>query len=85
MGEEVMKTEDIIASLGKLPMSELSRIIDYGQALLGGKSKRPKPKSKRDEATPKVRVLGLHRGAMQMAPDFDDPLPESFWLGEDKE
>jgi prevent-host-death family protein len=28
------------------------------------------------------RILGLHPGAMQMAPDFDDPLPDEFWQGE---
>ena len=27
-------------------------------------------------------VLGLHPGSMVMAPDFDDPLPDEFWLGE---
>ncbi len=25
-------------------------------------------------------VAGLHRGAARMAADFDDPLPDSFWL-----
>lgn len=30
---------------------------------------------------PKPRTLGLHPGAMEAAPDFDDPLPEEFWLG----
>lgn len=28
------------------------------------------------------RILGLARGAVRMAPDFDDPLPDSFWEGE---
>lgn len=28
------------------------------------------------------RVLGMHPGSMAMAPDFDDPLPDKFWLGE---
>jgi prevent-host-death family protein len=27
------------------------------------------------------RVPGLHPGAMEMAPDFNDPLPDDFWLG----
>ena len=27
-------------------------------------------------------ILGMHPGAMVMAPDFDEPLPEEFWLGE---
>jgi predicted DNA-binding antitoxin AbrB/MazE fold protein len=30
------------------------------------------------------RILGLHPGAMQMSDDFDEPLPDSFWLGEDE-
>ncbi len=29
-----------------------------------------------------ARVLGLHKGSMQMHDDFDDPLPDTFWLGE---
>jgi antitoxin (DNA-binding transcriptional repressor) of toxin-antitoxin stability system len=29
-----------------------------------------------------ARVLGLHPGSMVMAPDFDAPLPDAFWLGE---
>jgi antitoxin (DNA-binding transcriptional repressor) of toxin-antitoxin stability system len=28
------------------------------------------------------RVLGMHPGSMVMAPDFDAPLPDEFWLGE---
>lgn len=30
----------------------------------------------------KRRVAGLHRGAMRMHTDFNDPLPDEFWLGE---
>ncbi len=29
------------------------------------------------------RILGLHLGATWMSDDFDHPLPESFWVGED--
>jgi len=29
------------------------------------------------------RTLNLHPGAFQLAPDFDDPLPDEFWLNED--
>ncbi len=27
------------------------------------------------------RVLGLHSGQIEMSDDFDEPLPDSFWLG----
>lgn len=32
----------------------------------------------------KPRILGLHPGAIWMSNDFDDPLPDEFWLGDDK-
>ncbi|MEM8558407.1 MAG: toxin-antitoxin (TA) system antitoxin [Bacteroidota bacterium] len=33
---------------------------------------------------PKKRVAGLHKGAvLYMADDFDEPLPDSFWLGDE--
>ena len=30
------------------------------------------------------RILGLHLGSFEMAEDFDAPLPDSFWLGDDE-
>jgi len=33
-------------------------------------------------ATPKRRVPGLLKGSMEMADDFDAPLPDEFWLNE---
>lgn len=32
-------------------------------------------------AAEKTRIAGLHRGSVTIADDFDDPLPEEFWLG----
>lgn len=29
------------------------------------------------------RIAGLHKGAWVVAPDFDAPLPDEFWLGND--
>ncbi|WP_295617464.1 hypothetical protein [Chamaesiphon sp. GL140_3_metabinner_50] len=28
------------------------------------------------------RVFGQYQGRISMSEDFDDPLPDSFWLGE---
>jgi antitoxin (DNA-binding transcriptional repressor) of toxin-antitoxin stability system len=30
-----------------------------------------------------ARVAGLHPGAIWMSRDFDEPLPDEFWLGEE--
>ncbi|MCB0084170.1 MAG: hypothetical protein KDE47_24695 [Caldilineaceae bacterium] len=29
----------------------------------------------------KRRIAGLHKGAMRMHDDFNEPLPDDFWLG----
>jgi hypothetical protein len=34
-------------------------------------------------AAAKERVPGLHPGAFVIGDDFDDPLPDGFWLGEE--
>jgi antitoxin (DNA-binding transcriptional repressor) of toxin-antitoxin stability system len=30
----------------------------------------------------KTRIAGLHPGAIQVGSDFDEPLLDSFWLGQ---
>lgn len=37
------------------------------------------------EETPpyNARIPGLHAGLVWISPDFNDPLPDSFWLGEE--
>lgn len=38
----------------------------------------------KDTASPKKeRIPGLHAGMIWISDDFDDPLPDEFWLGED--
>jgi prevent-host-death family protein len=33
---------------------------------------------------PKERILGLREGQVWTSDDFDDELPDSFWLGEEE-
>ncbi len=35
-----------------------------------------------DSTPPGLREFGQFRGLIQIADDFDAPLPDSFWLGE---
>ena len=34
------------------------------------------------EPQPRKRIAGLGQGTMMIADDFDEPLPDAFWLGE---
>ncbi len=35
------------------------------------------------QSSQKSRVAGLHSGAIQISEDFDEPLPDEFWMGEE--
>jgi hypothetical protein len=34
------------------------------------------------EQQPRQRIAGLGKGTIVIADDFDEPLPDAFWLGE---
>ena len=45
--------------------------------------RRSKDDSKRSSETVQLRQPDLHPGAFIVSDDFDDPLPDSFWLGQE--
>ncbi len=64
----------------------LKDIAAYIELLIARETKtRPKAVRKKETkpvATLSVRRPGLHAGVMRMSADFDQPLPDTFWLGE---
>ena len=78
-----METKLIDVKKENMPLQKLLELVASGLdvVLTEGKS----PVARVVAVSPKVkteRVLGLHTGKMWISPDFDDPLPDSFWLGE---
>ncbi len=63
----------LIEQIKQLNDSERQQLIDFLQ------SEQDKPEASK----PKQRILGLHEhlGQGWMADDFDNELPDSFWLG----
>ena len=35
------------------------------------------------EKLSRKQLTGIYRGAMEMHDDFDEPLPDNFWLGDE--
>jgi len=68
-----MSAKEILDELPKLTADELKAVAEVCAQL----------ETKRVETVPKQRTLGMHPGSMVMAPDFNDPLPDEFWLGKD--
>jgi hypothetical protein len=73
-----MKTYEIDAKVGAGGVLTLERL-----PFANGQAVRVRIEGKLDSPSATgPRVLGLHRGQVSMSDDFDEPLPESFWLGE---
>lgn len=65
---------EIEAAAEQLPPTEVKQLLQH---LAQGLERTP------ESANPKPRVFGLHAGMWEVAPDFDAPLPDEFWLGKD--
>ena len=74
--EEEARLQQLAQKEGRLPTDIAHRIL--GEGLV-----REQPELSQDTSTLRPRVLGLHLGAAEMSDDFDDPLPDAFWLGEE--
>jgi hypothetical protein len=70
--------ESIVRELEKIPEPMQLSVLEFIRSL--GRS------ANTDDRHPSAlppRILGLNRGAMKMNDDFDEPLPDEFWLGEE--
>ena len=61
--------------IDQLPAELKQEVYDFASFLL----------SKQEKQIPRKepRIAGLHEGQIIMSDDFDEPLPDEFWLGED--
>ena len=82
--EAIDVVEDLLGKLQKLRPDEQQLLLLFAEFLLARRTA-ANQKSKSVEAQsspPKQRVLGFHQGMGWMSDDFNDPLPDEFWMGE---
>ncbi|MDZ7960411.1 MAG: DUF2281 domain-containing protein [Aulosira sp. DedQUE10] len=66
-------TETLIAQLQTLPPEQQQMVANFVEFLA----------HKHTQSQPvEQRVLGLNQGEIWMSEDFNDPLPDEFWTGE---
>lgn len=63
----------------ELPTETQAEVVDFAEFLQQKKLKQTENGEK------KKRVFGMHEGQGWISDDFNAPLPESFWLGQDVE
>ena len=76
-------TQTVSVDEAQIKLQEL-----LAQALAGNEviiTERGKPVARLVPVTPskKTRVAGLNRGTIWTSDDFDEPLPDEFWLGQE--
>jgi antitoxin (DNA-binding transcriptional repressor) of toxin-antitoxin stability system len=76
------KTVDIRDAQAQLP--ELLSFTQEGNEVIISEGDRPVARLVPIPSSGRKRVLGLHRGTAWTSEDFDEPLPDGFWLGGDE-
>ncbi len=63
--------ETLLEEVRSLTPEQQQEVLDFASFL------------KSRSSSPLQRIPGLNKGAFSMTEDFDAPLPDQFWLGEE--
>jgi antitoxin (DNA-binding transcriptional repressor) of toxin-antitoxin stability system len=77
---EIMAPTIVTVEEAGARLRELIGLAEQGEEVVIACEDEPKVKLVPLRSVPHKRVFGQHRGKIWLRPDFDDPLPESFWL-----
>jgi len=72
----MITVETIVNELNSMPEPLLAEVLSFIRAA----------KNKSVQSSQQIgfqRVAGLHEGQIWMSDDFNEPLPDEFWLGDD--
>ena len=68
----------------KTRLSALIAAVEAGEEVIISRANKPVVKLVAMQSKSGQRIPGLHKGAvLYISEDFDTPLPEEFWLGND--
>jgi antitoxin (DNA-binding transcriptional repressor) of toxin-antitoxin stability system len=66
-------------------VEELLALVQDGEEIILMRGDTPVARLLPVEANPKKeRILGMHPDSIWISDDFNDPLPDEFWFGEDE-
>ncbi len=74
------KTIDVHEAQTRLP--ELVSSVETGAEIILTKDNTPVARLVPLAVAAMKRVAGLHAGVVWIGPDFNEPLPDTFWMGE---
>jgi prevent-host-death family protein len=77
-----MPTQTVDIDEAKNQLSDLVTIASEGGEVIIARDGKPLARLV-PVAKTKKRVAGLNRGSIWTSKDFDEPLPDDFWLGQE--
>ncbi len=79
--EEAMTTKSVEIYEAQQHLAELVAQVATGTEIILLDGQTPRARLVPITSQAGQRVPGLHAGSMSMHPDFDQPLPDEFWVG----
>ena len=76
MATEMVDVQDV-----QTRFSELLSLVQKGMEIILAQDNIPLARLVPIASPPEPRIAGLHRGVIWTSDDFDEPLPEVFWVG----
>ncbi len=76
-----MLTETVDVQEVQTRFTELLSLMQQGTQVILAQDNIPLARIVPIASSTKPRVAGLHKGAIWISDDFDEPLPEEFWVG----
>ncbi len=77
-----MSTQTINIHTAQPQWNDLLSLVMQGTEIVFAKNNKPLARLIPISQTPsQARIAGLHEGEIWISDDFDEPLPNSFWLG----
>ena len=77
---KMMSPKIVTVEEAEARLLELIGLAEQGEEVVIAYEDQPKVKLVPIRSALHKRVFGQHRGKIWLRPDFDEPLPESFWL-----
>jgi antitoxin (DNA-binding transcriptional repressor) of toxin-antitoxin stability system len=77
----MVSTQTVSIQEAEKRLAELIGLAKQGDEIIIAQDKQTKVKLVPVASNTGKRVFGQHRGMAHMRKDFDEPLPDDFWLG----
>ena len=79
----IMPTQTVNLDKVEKQLAELLALVENDGEIVIAQNGKPLARLESVASQKKKRIAGLNRGMIWTSEDFDEPLPDEFWLGKE--